>query len=122
MNRAGIEAEDLALAFLLARGLKLKARNYACRMGEIDLILQERDTLVFVEVRMRRSAAFGGAVESITSRKRDKLLAAARHYLVRHAVALQSTAEGGNLPPCRFDAVLVDAAGRVRWVRDAFGE
>jgi putative endonuclease len=122
MNRTGSEAEDLALAFLLAHGLQLKARNYACRMGEIDLILQERDTLVFVEVRMRRSEAFGGAMESITLRKREKLLATARHYLARHGVASQRTAGRGSLPPCRFDAVLVDATGGVRWVRDAFGE
>jgi putative endonuclease len=90
-------------------------------MGEIDLILQERDTLVFVEVRMRRSDAFGGAVESITVRKRAKLLAAARHYLARHVLAAPAAGRG-NLPPCRFDAVLIDAAGSVRWVRDAFGE
>jgi len=112
MNRRGSAAEDLALRFLLAQGLRLRTRNYACRMGEIDLVLQDGDTLVFVEVRQRRSRAYGGAAESITAGKRARLLAAARHFLGRER----------QLPECRFDAVLVDGAGRLRWIRDAFGE
>lgn len=112
MKRNGSEAEDLALRFLEARGLKLRARNYACRMGEIDLVLEEGRTLVFVEVRQRRSGAFGGAAESITARKRARLIATARHYLARER----------ELPHCRFDAVLVDGEDHVEWIRDAFGE
>jgi len=112
MGRKGGEAEDLALEFLLRQGLKLRTRNYACRMGEIDLVLQEGTTLVFVEVRQRGSNAFGGAAASITARKRAKLIAAARHFLARERA----------LPDCRFDAVLVDGAQRIEWVRDAFGE
>ena len=112
MDRGGAEAEDLALEFLLRQGLKLKTRNYTCRLGEIDLVLEEGKTLVFVEVRQRRSQAFGGAAESITARKRQRLLATARHYLAAQR----------SLPACRFDAVLVDGAGEVQWIRDAFGE
>lgn len=111
MNERGREAEELALRFLNAAGMRLKSRNYTCRMGEIDLILEDGDTLVFVEVRKRSSAAYGGAAESITARKRGRLIAAARHYLSRQRA----------LPACRFDAVLVDAHGRVEWIRDAFG-
>jgi len=111
-RRAGIAAEDLALAHLQRQGLALKARNFTCRMGEIDLIMEDRGTLVFVEVRQRSSAAFGGAAESITARKREKLLATARFYLARRS----------DLPPCRFDAVLVDGQGRIDWIRDAFSE
>jgi putative endonuclease len=111
-RRAGTAAEDLALAHLQRQGLALKARNFACRLGEIDLIMEERGTLVFVEVRQRSSSAFGSAAESITARKREKLLATARFYLARRA----------DLPPCRFDAVLVDGQGRIDWIRDAFGE
>jgi putative endonuclease len=111
MNDRGREAEDLALEFLTGAGLRLKSRNYACRLGEIDLILQDGETVVFVEVRQRRSARFGSAAESITARKQGKLVAAARHYLARER----------DLPACRFDAVLVDGNGRVEWIRDAFG-
>jgi putative endonuclease len=111
MNDKGRAAEELALEHLTHAGLRLRARNYTCRLGEIDLVLQEGDTVVFVEVRQRRSAAWGGAGESITARKQAKLLAAARHYLLHER----------SLPPCRFDAVLVDGSGRVEWIRDAFG-
>ena len=112
MNPGGAQAEDLALAYLLDRNLKLKARNYTCRLGEIDLILLEGKTLVFVEVRMRHSRAFGGAAESLTTRKRDRLLAAARHYLAQQRA----------MPACRFDAVLIEADGPPTWIKDAFGE
>jgi putative endonuclease len=112
MARAGIEAEDLALTYLQGQGLRLKARNYTCRLGEIDLVLLDGVTLVFVEVRQRSHRSFGGAAESITARKRDKLIATARHFLAGQR----------SLPPCRFDAVLVDGEGRIEWIRDAFGE
>jgi putative endonuclease len=112
MRGAGLQAEDLALDFLLGQGLRLLTRNYTCRLGEIDLILEEDGSVVFVEVRQRSSRAFGGAAESITRRKREKLLATARHYLARKR----------QMPPCRFDAVLVDGEGNVQWIRDAFGE
>lgn len=112
MNVYGAEAEDEALRYLLGQGLKLKERNYTCRLGEIDLILMEGQTLVFVEVRMRRNASFGGAVESITPRKRARLLAAARHYL----------AGKRGTPACRFDAVLIEGDEPPNWIKDAFGE
>jgi putative endonuclease len=111
MNDTGRAAEQLALRFLTDAGMQLKSRNYSCRMGEIDLILLDGDTLVFVEVRQRRNSAYGSAGESITSRKQGKLVAAAGHYLARQR----------KLPRCRFDAVLVDAQGRIEWIRDAFG-
>jgi putative endonuclease len=111
MNDTGRAAEQLALRFLTDAGMQLKSRNYSCRMGEIDLILLDGDTLVFVEVRQRRNSAYGSAGESITSRKQRKLVAAAGHYLARQR----------KLPQCRFDAVLVDAQGRIEWIRDAFG-
>ena len=112
MTHKGSAAEDLALQFLLSQGLRLRTRNYACRMGEIDLVLQDGATLVFVEVRQRASNAYGGAGESITARKRARLIAAARHFLARE----------GSLPACRFDAVLVNAKRELEWIRDAFGE
>ena len=100
------------MAYLQRQGLRLKARNYACRLGEIDLVLQDGATVVFVEVRQRSHRAFGGAAESITARKRGRLIATARHFLAHQS----------SLPPCRFDALLVDGDGNVEWIRDAFSE
>jgi len=112
VNPGGAEAEDIALRFLLEQGLKLKERNYTCRLGEIDLILLDGATLVFVEVRMRASRSFGGAAESITGRKRLRLIATARHYLSR-----QSTT-----PACRFDVILMNHDSAIVWIKDAFCE
>ncbi|MFI4953220.1 MAG: YraN family protein, partial [Burkholderiales bacterium] len=79
MNR-GAAAEALAAEFLQARGLAIIERNYRCRGGEIDLIARDGETLIFVEVRLRSSAAFGGAAASITAAKRKRLTFAAAHY------------------------------------------
>lgn len=111
MNRAGARAEDLCAQFLRGAGLRILARNWRCRHGEIDLIAEDRGTLVFAEVRLRRSASFGGAGESVTAAKRGRLVAAARLYLAgRREVA------------CRFDVLLLDRAdaARIEWLRDAF--
>ena len=111
---AGARGEQAALAYLLKRGLRLVERNYRCRFGEIDLILRDGETLVFVEVRMRSSTLFGGGAASIDGRKQQRLLRAARHYL----------GAASSLPPCRFDAVLLDGDrdGQIDWLVNAFGE
>jgi putative endonuclease len=85
------------------------ARNFRTRLGEIDLVARDGDTLVFVEVRMRSGASFGGALESITPRKQRRIAAAARQFLGRFRRA----------PRCRFDVVALDGAG-IRWLRAAF--
>jgi putative endonuclease len=103
----------VAALFLQQQGLKLVARNYRCRFGEIDLVALDGTTLVFVEVRMRASDQFGGAAASITAGKRRKLLRTARHYL----------AGAARTPACRFDALLVNGADNsVEWLKNAFGE
>jgi len=112
MGDRGRHAERLAAAFLQERGLTLVARNYRCRFGEIDLIARDGKTLVFVEVRLRKNTAFGGAAASITAAKRAKLLRAARHYLAGVARA----------PACRFDALLLSGDGPIEWLQNAFGE
>lgn len=109
-TRRGAEAERRAAAYLQARGLKLLACNWRCRFGEIDLILLEGDTLVFVEVRARRGPGFGGAGESITAAKRRRLTRSAEVYL----------AQTGHRGPCRFDAILIEGE-RLVWLRNAFG-
>jgi putative endonuclease len=109
----GARAEALAADFLTRHGLTIVERNWRRRHGEIDLIARHGETLVFVEVRLRRRSDFGGAAASITPAKQSRLTRAAGLYLVRFA----------NAPPCRFDAVLLDAldAARIEWLRDVFG-
>src|SRR3954470_10957167 len=81
MNEAGMRAEDLCADLLRRSGLRLVERNWRCRHGEIDLIAEEGETVVFAEVRMRTGKYFGGAAESVTAAKQSRLLAAARLYL-----------------------------------------
>jgi len=107
---AGRAAEDLAARYLDGQGLCVVARNFRTKRGEIDLVAQDGATLVFVEVRFRRSASHGGAAESITAAKQARMVAAAQVYLLR---------QRGD-PPCRFDAILLDALdpARIDWRRD----
>lgn len=113
-NDRGREAETRAWQFLQTRGLRLLQRNYRSRRGEIDLVLQDRDSLVFVEVRCRRRARFGTGAESVDRRKQSKLLACAQHYL-------QSYPEQAR-QPCRFDVISLDGPrGSIEWIRNAFG-
>lgn len=114
MKAAGAQAEDLAAQWLARQGLKVVTRNYRCRFGEIDLVARDGQTLVFVEVRLRAPSRFGGAAASVTATKRQKLLAAAQHYLA--SLPAQ--------PACRFDVIALDRLdpARVVWIRDAFGE
>jgi len=110
---AGAAAEALASTFLAQRGLTIVARNWRRRCGELDLVARDGDTLVFVEVRLRRTRGFGGAAASITATKQARMVAAAGLYLAR----LPRT------PPCRFDAILIDALdpARIEWLRDVVG-
>lgn len=112
MNRAGARAEELCAELLRSCGLRIRERNWQCRHGEIDLIAEEGDTLVFAEVRLRNDHRYGGAAESITAAKRARVMAAARLYLARHP---------GRC--CRFDVFLVTGhPARVEWIRNAFSE
>jgi len=104
----GREAETLAAQYLTRHGLRIVARNFRIRGGEIDLICRDGRTLVFVEVRLRSRGDFGGAAASITPDKQRRIILAARHYL-----AGQSDCD------CRFDCVLLDGQ-RLEWLKNAF--
>jgi putative endonuclease len=95
---SGQAGEDAALAHLAAHGLQLVERNFRCKGGEIDLIMQERGTLVFVEVRKRADGRYGGAAASVTLRKQARLVVAAHVFLQRYTMP----------PACRFDVVAID--------------
>ncbi len=111
----GQEAEQRAAEYLCRQGLKPLARNYRCRSGEIDLIMQSHDSLVFVEVRFRRHTGFGGAAASVDRRKQQRLLATAQYYLQKNQAFNQ---------PCRFDVVAVvpgsDGTLSFDWIKNAF--
>ena len=109
----GAAAEALAAAFLGTQGVRIIARNYRVRGGEIDLVGEEGNSLVFVEVRLRRNRDYGGAAASITPRKQQRIILAARHWLAAHP---------REAVPCRFDCVLLDGldATRMEWIRNAF--
>ena len=112
-QRRGAQAEERAARFLERQGLAILARNFRTRLGEIDLVARDGQTLVFIEVRLRVSRAFGGAQASVDARKQAKLLAAARLYLSRLKAE----------PPCRFDVVTFEdaLAESPRWLQGAFG-
>ena len=108
--------EARAAAFLQRQGLVLLQRGYRCRFGEIDLILRDADTICFVEVKYRKSTAFGGAASAITASKQRKLVKTAQFYLAAHRSIAQL--------PLRFDALLIqrqaNGSDDYNWIRNAF--
>jgi putative endonuclease len=110
-QRQGRRGEREALSFLQARGLRLVETNYRCRAGEIDLVMTQGETLVFVEVRVRASRRFGGAAASVTPTKQRRLYAAARHYLLSRR---------GHTGPARFDVVALEGGAAPHWIPNAF--
>jgi putative endonuclease len=108
---AGSSAEALALVYLQNQHLQLLEKNFRCPYGEIDLIMQDGQMLVFVEVRMRSSVNFGGAAMSVTPSKQEKLRRSAQRYLQIHGEQ-----------PCRFDVILMQAinVNAVEWLKNVF--
>ncbi len=104
---SGRAGEDAALAHLEQNGLSLLQRNFRCKGGEIDLVMQEGSTLVFVEVRKRADTSYGGAAASVTPHKQRRLILAAQIYLQRYRMQ----------PACRFDVVAIDGA-QMRWLKN----
>jgi putative endonuclease len=111
---SGAWGEDLALRYLTRRGYTLVERNYRTRHGEIDLIVRKDDTLVFVEVKLRRGTGFGDPLEAVTARKQNTIRSLATQYL---------SDRNPNFDTLRFDAIGILASAdtvRIRHVRDAF--
>lgn len=106
---AGQAGEDRALAHLEQHGLTLLTRNFRCKGGEIDLVMQECGALVFVEVRQRADQRYGGAAASVTGAKQARLIIAAQIFLQRYR----------SPPACRFDVVAIDC-GSLSWLKNAF--
>ena len=114
MQQIGFAAEELACRFLQKQGLRLISRNYRCKTGEIDLIMQENLILVFVEVRFRKNEFFGTSAETVTYTKQKKLIKAAQFYLQQHRCENR---------PCRFDVIAMtsrNSKSEIEWIKDAF--
>lgn len=117
-NRVGQQAEQAALNFLKQQGLTFVARNYHCRQGEIDLVMLDQKSLVFIEVRYRKSTKFGSSAESVSTSKQQKLIRCAEHYLLHKS-------QGGT-PACRFDVIAIYPSGTDKsslqfdWIKNAF--
>ncbi|TEW51308.1 YraN family protein [Psychromonas algicola] len=112
-NSSGVKYEKQALAFLKQQGLLLVCQNFYCRFGEIDLIMSEQDTLIFIEVRYRKNQEYGGAEASITRQKQQKIIKTAKHYLSQLEYE----------PYCRFDVVTIsEKTTQPQWIQDAFQE
>lgn len=103
MRAAGAVFEQRACVALQRAGMTLLARNYTTRYGEIDLVMLDRDTVVFVEVRHRIRASHGSAAVSVTASKQARIIAAAQLWLAEHPRHAQQ--------PCRFDVVSYDGPG-----------
>jgi len=106
----GKQIENKACEYLRKQGLKLVEKNYACRSGEIDLIMQDEQTLVFVEVRYRASNDYGSALDSVDQHKIKKLISAANHYIAAKQID----------QPMRFDVIGFDASLKPNWISNAF--
>ncbi|MBR9909088.1 MAG: YraN family protein [Gammaproteobacteria bacterium] len=112
-RRKGDQKERLAEQYLLQQGLKLLVRNFQCKLGEIDLVMQHGDTRVFVEVRYRKSRAFGSAVESVDFRKQQKLIKTAQFYLLQD--------KDSERLPSRFDVIAIEGdSNTIEWITNAF--
>lgn len=107
----GVRGERRAERLLTRQGLRTLTRNYRCRYGEIDLVMLDGPTLVFVEVRARGNGAYVSGSESVDQAKRRRLRITAEHYLgsIR-----------GRIPDCRFDIVSFNGDAKPEWIRNAF--
>ena len=111
----GTAAESVACEYLQQHGLVLRERNFRAPHGELDLIMQDHDHMVFVEVRFRRNHRFGSGADTVSRAKQDKLLKTALYYLQRHPRLAKQ--------PVRFDVVSIsamDGQSNVDWIKDAF--
>ncbi len=110
-RKEGTHYEDVAAAYLTDLGYRIIARNYRCRMGEIDLVAREGKYLVFAEVKERSSSFCGYGSESVDRRKQERILRTARYYMMKKRV--------DQFMPVRFDVVAIDR-GNIRLIRNAF--
>jgi len=108
--KVGEHYEQQALQFLVKKKLSLVAKNYRCKWGEIDLLMLDKGVLVVVEVRYRKNSRYGSALESVTTGKQAKIIAATKHYIVAKKID----------QPIRFDVIAITGSAEIEWVKNAF--
>lgn len=106
----GEKSEQLACQYLLKKGLQVVEKNFRCKYGELDLIMRDQKTLVFIEVRFRKSNKYGGALESITPKKQFRIIAATQYYLLLNKIN----------SPIRFDVITMSNDTDINWIKNAF--
>ena len=114
-KQMGNTGEDMALEYLIQQGYRLVQRNFTCKAGEIDLIVQKDDMLVFAEVRSRTGTQYGEPSETVNRKKQDKLRKTAKYYLYCNPQLERYY--------CRFDVVSIvwnDGKASIEWIPDAF--
>jgi len=115
-KQSGDIAEQLAANFLAEQGLIFVESNVHSRQGEIDLVMKEKDTFVFIEVKYRKNKHFGGAIAAIPYKKQQKIIKTAAFYLQQHGLKEYNTS-------CRFDVVAIDGElnhPEITWLKNAF--
>ena len=108
--KKGEAAEELACQYLKSKGLQLVEQNYHSRFGEIDLIMMDDDVLVFIEVRYRKNANYGGAASSVSYQKQQRI----------HKTAMIYLQKAGNTHPARFDVIAIEGDMQINWIKRAF--
>jgi len=115
-TRLGAHAEDLAADYLHKQGLTLLKHNYRCRGGEIDLIMQDKNTIVFIEVKSRSPSSYSTPLESVTYQKQQKIIHAAKHFIQANRIKANTL--------LRFDVVGIvqttDKDAKINWIQNAF--
>lgn len=106
----GERSEQLACRYLLKQGLELVEKNFRSKHGELDLILRDQQRLIIVEVRFRKTATYGGAIESITKKKQSRIIAATEYYLMINKIN----------SPIRFDVITMSTDSEINWIKNAF--
>ena len=113
-QKIGKEIENLACAYLQQRGLRLIVANYPCKFGEVDLIMSDDQTLVFIEVRYRKNFNYGDGAATVDKNKQRRIIKAATYYLQERNLY--------DKVLCRFDIVAVSGVSKYEldWIKDAF--
>ena len=111
-QRVGFTSEKAAEKYLKKHGLKTILKNFSCKLGEIDIIMRDQDTIVFVEVRSRQNQNYANSLESVTPEKQRRIIKTALYYL-------QTTNQVDKVD-CRFDVIGIDHASNLTWIKNAF--